>query len=65
MRLLESLSEQNIIPLATANVLKHAYCFYRNLGHKQVLQGDKAIINEEEVADLRLQVESIWQTIME
>jgi glutamate-ammonia-ligase adenylyltransferase len=65
VRLLESLSEQNIIPLATANALKHAYCFYRNLGHKQVLQGDKAIINEDEVADLRLQVESIWLSIME
>jgi glutamate-ammonia-ligase adenylyltransferase len=65
VRLLEGLSEQNIIPLATANTLKAAYCTYRNLGHKQVLQGDTAVIDKNEVTDLRLQVESIWQTIME
>ncbi len=65
VRLLEGLAAHNIISLQTANTLKAAYCAYRDMGHKQVLQGDTAIIDESEVADLRVRVEQIWQTIME
>lgn len=65
VRLLEGLNTQGIISQHTADTLKAAYCTYRDMGHKQVLQGDTAIIDEAEVADLRTQVEAIWQEIME
>lgn len=65
VRLLEGLAAHNIISLETANILKAAYCAYRDMGHKQVLQGDKTIIDEDQVADLRTQVDEIWQEIME
>ena len=65
VRLLEGLCEQGLITQETADTLKQAYLTYRDRGHKQVLQGDKAVIDEAEVADLRTQVESIWQAMME
>ncbi|MEQ1527803.1 MAG: bifunctional [glutamate--ammonia ligase]-adenylyl-L-tyrosine phosphorylase/[glutamate--ammonia-ligase] adenylyltransferase [Methylococcales bacterium] len=65
VRLLEALQGEGFIDAATAQTLKTAYCSYRDYGHKLVLQGDKAIIDEAEVAEMRAQVEHIWQTIME
>lgn len=65
VRLLEGLCEQGLITQETANTLKQAYLTYRDRGHKQVLQGDTAVIDEDEVADLRSQVEAIWQVMME
>jgi glutamate-ammonia-ligase adenylyltransferase len=64
VRLLEGLAQHGVISEHTANTLKAAYCAYRDRGHKQVLQGDKAVIDEDEVADLHTQVEQIWQGIM-
>lgn len=64
VRLLEGLHAHGIIAQHIADTLKAAYCAYRDIGHKQVLQGDKAVIDEDEVADLRTQVEQIWQGIM-
>jgi glutamate-ammonia-ligase adenylyltransferase len=65
VRLLEGLQAHGIISKHTADTLKTAYCAYRDLGHKQVLQGDTVVIDEAEVADLRTQVEQIWQAMME
>ncbi|MFI3219948.1 MAG: hypothetical protein QX189_12625, partial [Methylococcales bacterium] len=65
VRLLEGLQAHGIISQHAADTLKVAYCAYRDRGHKQVLQGDKAVIAETEVTDLRVQVEQIWQEIME
>jgi glutamate-ammonia-ligase adenylyltransferase len=65
VRLLEGLAHHNIISQHTATTLKAAYCAYRDMGHKQVLQGDTAVIDEAEVADLRVRVEQIWLIIME
>jgi [glutamine synthetase] adenylyltransferase / [glutamine synthetase]-adenylyl-L-tyrosine phosphorylase len=65
VRLLEGLNEQGLMTKETADTLKHAYLTYRNMGHKQVLQGDIAVIDDSEVAQLRSQVEQIWQEIME
>ena len=48
-----------------AETLKMAYCTYRDYGHKLVLQEEKAIINEAEVAELSKQVERIWHDLME
>ncbi len=65
VRLLDGLAGQGFIPLKEAEILKTAYCTYRDYGHKQVLQGDKAVIDEIEVDGLRKQVEDIWLKVME
>lgn len=65
IRLLEGLQAQGFISPDTAQILKTAYCTYRDYGHKLVLQGDKAIIDEAEVTQIRIQVEQIWRNIME
>jgi [glutamine synthetase] adenylyltransferase / [glutamine synthetase]-adenylyl-L-tyrosine phosphorylase len=64
VRLLEGLADYGFLTKTEAALLKTAYCTYRDYGHKQVLQGDKAIIDESEVKNLRRQVETIWQQIM-
>jgi glutamate-ammonia-ligase adenylyltransferase len=64
IRLLESLQKQNVISEHDAKILKSAYCAYRDIGHKQVLQGDKAIIEAGNFVDLREQVTQIWNELM-
>ncbi|WP_432743004.1 bifunctional [glutamate--ammonia ligase]-adenylyl-L-tyrosine phosphorylase/[glutamate--ammonia-ligase] adenylyltransferase [Methylobacter sp. G7] len=65
VRLLEGLQQQGFMSQADAETLKNAYCTYRDFGHKQVLQGDKAVIAEVEVAKISAQVEQIWHEYME
>jgi glutamate-ammonia-ligase adenylyltransferase len=65
MRLLETLSAQGLIAPDQAELLKQAYCRYRDYGHKQVLQGDNALIGEAEVANMRQQVEQIWHQVLD
>jgi [glutamine synthetase] adenylyltransferase / [glutamine synthetase]-adenylyl-L-tyrosine phosphorylase len=65
VRLLEGLAEQGFISLKEAETLKNAYCTYRDTGHKQVLQGDKALVNASEVEEMKQQVETIWQKVMQ
>ncbi len=62
VRLLESLKAAGAMTETDAKILKTAYCAYRDAGHKQVLQGDKAIINAQKFVELREQVTRIWQT---
>jgi glutamate-ammonia-ligase adenylyltransferase len=64
VRLLEDLAKQGFITQAEAATLKTAYCAYRDTGHKQVLQGDRAIIDESEVEGMKKQVEHIWHKVM-
>ena len=45
-------------------MLTTAYCTYRDVGHKRVLQGENVIINEAEVAVLSQQVEWIWRELL-
>ena len=65
IRLLEGLAGHGFINEAEAAILKQAYCTYRDFGHKQVLQGDKAIIDPLEVEALSSRIEEIWRKIME
>jgi len=65
VRLLEGLQQQGFMSQADVETLKSAYCTYRDFGHKQVLQGDKAVIAEAEVAKMSAQVERIWHDYME
>jgi glutamate-ammonia-ligase adenylyltransferase len=65
VRLLEGLQQQGFISKTDEQILKNAYCTYRDFGHKQVLQGDKAVIAEAEVAKMSAEVEQIWHEYME
>ena len=65
VRLLEGLQEDGFMSKTEAEILKAAYCTYRDTGHKLVLQGERAVINEAEVVEMSKQVEQIWHDLME
>jgi [glutamine synthetase] adenylyltransferase / [glutamine synthetase]-adenylyl-L-tyrosine phosphorylase len=65
VRLLEGLQEDGFMSKTVAETLKAAYCTYRDYGHKLVLQGECAVINQEEVVQLSKQVEQFWHDFME
>jgi glutamate-ammonia-ligase adenylyltransferase len=65
VRLLEGLQKDGFMSQTEADSLKAAYCTYRDTGHKLVLQGGRAVINEAEVLELSKQVEQIWHKYME
>ncbi len=64
VRLLEGLQKDGFISKEAAQILTTAYCTYRDVGHKRVLQGENVIINEAEVAVLSQQVEWIWRELL-
>jgi glutamate-ammonia-ligase adenylyltransferase len=64
VRQLEALARYGILSQSEAETLKTAFCTYRDIGHKQVLQGDKALIDVEEVSGLREKVEGIWDRVV-
>ncbi|MGD7035814.1 bifunctional [glutamate--ammonia ligase]-adenylyl-L-tyrosine phosphorylase/[glutamate--ammonia-ligase] adenylyltransferase [Methylotuvimicrobium buryatense] len=65
VRLLDGLAQIGTLSEPVTEQLKRAYCCYRDYGHKQALQGDKAVASEEDFAVLRAHVERIWQQVME
>jgi [glutamine synthetase] adenylyltransferase / [glutamine synthetase]-adenylyl-L-tyrosine phosphorylase len=65
IRLLEDLSKQGFVSQTEAATLKTAYCTYRDFGHKQALQGDRALIDEAEVTEMRSQIEQLWHKNMD
>jgi len=64
VRLLEGLQVHGFISKSDAETLKNAYCAYRDAGHKLVLQGDRALVDEAEVIEWRNQVQRIWHDTM-
>ncbi len=65
VRLLESLGRNRLLPETDVATLKFAYCQYRDLGHKQMLQGEAAVIAEAEVQAIKTAVVRIWRGLME
>lgn len=65
VRLLDGLRTHGFISKTDAETLKAAYCAYRDTGHKLVLQGDRVLIDEAEVIEMRTQVERIWHDYMD
>ena len=65
IRLLEALKAQGHLAAQVANTLRAAYCTYRDYGHKLALQGDRAIVDEAQVAELSDEVAQIWHESME
>ncbi len=64
IRILESLQSQDLISEHDAQILKQAYCHYRDRGHRQTLQGEKVIVEAQDFIELSRQVQTIWQKIM-
>ncbi len=64
INLLEALSKQGLISDVQAATLTQAYCQYRDYGHHQVLQGERALAKKDEFVEIRSQVEKIWHECM-
>ncbi|WP_428357323.1 bifunctional [glutamate--ammonia ligase]-adenylyl-L-tyrosine phosphorylase/[glutamate--ammonia-ligase] adenylyltransferase [Methyloprofundus sp.] len=64
MRLLDTLAEQQLLSEEYVSTLKKAYCIFRDRGHKEALQGNKALIAQDELVVIRQQIADIWQVIM-
>ncbi len=64
MRILDSLAEQELLSQEYVSTLKQAYCIFRDRGHKEALQGKKAIVEQGELVEIRQQVAGIWQAVM-
>jgi glutamate-ammonia-ligase adenylyltransferase len=65
IRQLDGLAETGFLARDDAESLKAAYCAYRDYGHKQVLQDDRAVIDQAEVASLSEKVGRLWHRIMD
>lgn len=65
IRLLDGLQAQGFMSEDQAETLKAVYCAYRDYGHKLVLQGDRAVIDEAEIAGMKARVEQLWHDFME
>ena len=60
IRLLEILNTQGYIFVKDAKILTNAYIEYRDFGHQQVLQGERAMARKDDFVEIRSQVEQIW-----
>ncbi len=64
IRLLDELKQQGLITDTQVATLKDAYCQYRDFGHHQVLQGERAMAKKDDFVEIRSQVEKIWHDCM-
>ncbi len=64
IRLLELLSAAGVMSAEESDVLKAAYCLYRDKGHRAALQGNSALVPAESIAAQRWRVQQIWQKLM-
>ena len=65
VRLLDALQEDGFISKTDAETLRAAYCTYRDMGHKLILQGERTLVNTAEVLELSNKVGQIWNDFME
>jgi [glutamine synthetase] adenylyltransferase / [glutamine synthetase]-adenylyl-L-tyrosine phosphorylase len=64
IRQLDGLAEFGFLTGENAEILKAAYCVYRDYGHKLVLRDDRAVVDQAEVAALSGEVARLWNQIM-
>ena len=60
IRLLDTLKQLAILSDSQTEILKNAYCKYRDYGHHQALQGKRAMASNDDFVEIRFQVEKIW-----
>ena len=65
VQLLEELQKQGFISESTVELLKSAYYTFRDRGHREVLQGSRAVVNTQEYEVMRSKVEQIWHELMD
>jgi glutamate-ammonia-ligase adenylyltransferase len=65
IRLLSILNHQGFLSDSQTKVLKKAYCEYRDFGHHQVLQGERAMARKDDFVEIRSQVEQIWYEVFD
>ncbi|MCK5353500.1 MAG: bifunctional [glutamate--ammonia ligase]-adenylyl-L-tyrosine phosphorylase/[glutamate--ammonia-ligase] adenylyltransferase, partial [Methyloprofundus sp.] len=65
IRILDTLQNCGLITDQDAQILKQAYCAYRDRGHRQVLLGDRVVIEAQAFTEMRSQVTAIWKKMME
>ncbi len=63
VRLLAALAEQGFLSAEEAQVLKTAYCRFRDEGHRLVLQGQKPIVSVARFGEQATQVAALWDKI--
>jgi glutamate-ammonia-ligase adenylyltransferase len=64
INLIDGLQTHGFFSPEQAQVLKTAYCHYRDCGHRQVLQGHKVVAEASVFAEQRAAVEKIWLQLM-
>jgi len=64
MRLLDTLEAHDLLSNIYVSTLKKAYCLFRDRAHKATLQGNKAVIAQDELQEIREQVTEIWQAVL-
>lgn len=64
VRLLEALNQQGLMTDKQIETLKQAYCEYRDYGHHQVLQGERAQARKDDFVEIRSKIEKIWHEYM-
>jgi glutamate-ammonia-ligase adenylyltransferase len=64
-RLLEELIHDGFLSKDDAEMLKSAYCQYRDYGHKLVLQGKNLEISSDHFVAIRDQVSQLWHKLMD
>ena len=64
LRLLEALKQQDFCSAEDAELLKQAYCSYRDYGHRQLLKEQSVTIDNQIFAEFREKVQAIWQKVL-
>lgn len=64
IHLLNTLAELQLLSQEHVDTLRQAYVIFRDRGHKETLQGNKPIVAQDELVDIRKQVAEIWQAVM-
>jgi glutamate-ammonia-ligase adenylyltransferase len=64
VRILAGLAKVGLLSEASAKTLTDAYCTYRDLGHKQVLQGSRAVVDEVQVLGFKTAVGQLWEALL-
>ena len=64
VRLLEILNQHGFISNGQEEILRQAYCKYRDYGHHKILQGERATVRKDDFVEIRSQVEKIWHECM-
>lgn len=65
VRLLDALRECGVLSAEDADLLRRAYCAYRERSHRAALLGLPALTAHDELQELRERVQDIWRKLME